>query len=146
MKNLKKLKVHPITSYLILILGLILISFILSIFNTSVTYNSINPATNELEKSIVAVNNMLNYDGIKFIISKAALNFISSTTLSTLIITLIGLGIADVIGLIQNYMKRKLIKVNPKLITFLLFRIAIFSSIVNEVGYAILIPLGALLF
>lgn len=146
MKKLKNLKLHPITSYLLLIIGIILVSFILSLFNTSVTYNSINPATNELEKSIVVVNNMLNYDGIKFMISNAALNFISSTTLSTLIITLIGLGIADATGFIQTFMKKRLVKINPKIITFLLFLIAIFSSIVNEVGYAILIPLGALLF
>ena len=89
---------------------------------------------------------MLSYEGIKYVLSNAAKNFISSTTLSTLIITLIGLGIAEETGFIQTFMKRRLVKVNPKVITFMLFLIALASSIVNEVGYAILIPIGALLF
>lgn len=145
-KKKKKFKFHPVTTYIILILGVILLSWILSLFGTSGTYSSINAQTNELEKNIVVVKNMLNYDGVKSVISNAATNFISFTTLSTLIITLIGLGIAEVTGLIQTVMKRRLIKVNPRVITFIIITLAVFSSIVNEVGYAILIPLGALLF
>ena len=145
-KKLKKLFLHPITTYILLIIGVLFISFVLSLFDVSATYNSINIATNGLEKTIVAVKNMLNYEGIRFIISNAALNFIKSSTLSTLIITLIGLGIAEATGFIQTFMKKRLVKLNPKIITFILFLVAVCSSIVNEVGYAILIPLGALLF
>lgn len=139
-------RVHPVTTFIILIVITILLSFILSLFHTSGTYNTINESTNELEKNIVEVKNMLSYDGAKSIISNAATNFISFTTLSTLIITLIGLGIAEVTGLIQTFLKRRLININPKFITFIIFLLAVFSSIVNEVGYAILIPLGVLLF
>lgn len=89
---------------------------------------------------------MLTYDGVKSIISNASTNFISFTTVSTLIITLMGIAVAEETGLIQVFMKRKLAKINPKIITFILFLLAVFSSIVNEVGYAVLIPLGALLF
>lgn len=145
-KRLKKISLHPVTTYILLTFGAVFLSFILSIFKVSATYSSINVTSNELEKTIVTVNNMLNYDGIKFIISNASLNFVKSTTLSTLIITLIGVGIADVTGFIQAFMKKRLIKIDPKILTFFLILISIFSSIVNEVGYAILIPLGALLF
>ncbi len=144
--KLKKFFLHPATTYILLIVITVILSLILSIFDVSTTYSSINYSSNQLEKTIVSVNNMFSYDGMKYIISKAATNFISSTTLSTLIITLIGLGIAESTGFIQTFMKKRLIKLNPKLITFFLFLIAVFSSIVNEVGYAILIPLGALLF
>lgn len=145
-RKIKKIKLHPITSYVLLIILIAIVSFILSAFDISYTYNSINIQTNELEKNMVSVTNLLSYDGVKSIISNAATNFISFTTLSTLIITLIGIGIADVTGLIQTFMKRKLAKINPKIITFIIFLLAVFSSIVNEVGYALLIPLGALLF
>lgn len=145
-KKNKKLKLHPVTSFIILILATILLSAILSIFNISASYDSINQDTNELEQTIVTVKNMLSYDGIKSIISNASTNFISFTTVSTLIITLMGIAVAEETGLIQVFLKRKLAKINPKIITFLLFLLAVFSSIVNEVGYAVLIPLGALLF
>lgn len=145
-KKKKKLKLHPTTSFIILIIITVVLSFILSLFDISASYDSVNIETNELEQTIVTVENMLSYEGIKSMISNASTNFISFTTVSTLIITLIGVAVAEETGLIQTFMKRKLAKINPRIITFLLFLTAVFSSIVNEVGYAVLIPLGALLF
>lgn len=145
-RKLKKFAFHPITTYILLIAVTIILSFLLSLFDFSTSYNTINVSNGNLEKTLVSVNNLLSYDGMKYVISNAAKNFISSTTLSTLLITLIGLGIAEATGFIETFMKRRLVKVNPKVITFIIFLLAVFSSIVNEVGYAFLIPLGALLF
>ena len=145
-KKLKELKLHPITSFIIMTIVIIILSAILSLFNITASYDSININTNELEQTMKTVKNMLSYDGIKSIISNASSNFVSLTTVSTLIITLIGISVAEETGLIQTVMKKRLTKTNPKMITFLLILLAVFSSIVNEVGYAVLIPLGALLF
>ena len=142
----RNIKLHPITGFVFLIIVVILLSAVLSLFNITASYDSLNTSTNELEQSFVTIKNMLSSDGIKFIISNASKNFASLTTLSTVIITLMGIGVAEETGLIQTFMKKKLIKLNPKLITFLLILLAVFSSIVNEVGYAVLIPIGALLF
>ena len=94
-KKNKKLKLHPVTSFIILIIATVLLSAILSLFNVSASYDSINLKTNELEQTIVTVKNMLSYDGIKSMISNASTNFISFTTVSTLIITLIGVAVAE---------------------------------------------------
>ena len=145
-KKNKKLKLHPITGFIIVTIAIILLSAVLSLFHITVSYDSVNIKNSELEQTMVTIKNMLSYDGIKSIVSNASTNFISFTTVSTLIITLMGIGVAEETGLIQTFMKRKLVKINPKLITFLLILVAVFSSIVNEVGYAVLIPLGALLF
>lgn len=145
-KKRKLKKLHPITTYILLMLGIILLSFILSLFNISATYSTINAQTNELEKTIVTVKNLLSYEGIGNIISNTTSSFASFTTLSTLIITLIGIGVAEVTGLVQVFMKRRFTKVNPRILTFILILLAVCSSIVNEVGYAILIPIGALVF
>lgn len=145
-KKVKQLKIHPITGFIILTIATIILSAILSLFNISATYDSVNLDTNELEQTVVTVKNMLTYDGIKSMFSNASKNFISITTVSTLVITLIGIAVAEETGLIQTFMKRKLTRINPKIITFIIFLLAVFSSIVNEVGYAVLIPLGALLF
>ncbi len=145
-KKMKLKKLHPITTYVLLTIGVILLSLILSLFKISATYSTINQQTNILEKTIITVNNLLSREGIEKIFSNATTNFASFTTLTTLIITLIGIEIAEVTGLIQTFMKKRFAKINPKTLTFILILLAIFSSIVNEVGYAILIPLGALLF
>ena len=41
-RKLKKITLHPITSFVLLIVGVILLSFILSLFNVSATYSNIN--------------------------------------------------------------------------------------------------------
>jgi len=145
-KKIKKFKLHPITSFIILTIATIILSAILSMFNFSVTYDSVNLKTNELEPTLVTVKNMLSYEGMKVIFGNASTNFVSFTTVSTVIITLIGIAVAQESGLIQTFLKKRISKIDPKIITFILFTVAVFSSIVNEVGYAVLIPLGALLF
>ena len=145
-KKTKKFKMHPITGFIFLILVTIALSGILSLFNITASYDSVNLKTGELEETIVTVKNMVSYDGLKSVIGNASTNFISFTTVSTIIITLIGVAVAEESGLVQTVLKRKLAKINPKILTFFLFLLAVFSSIVNEVGYAVLIPLGALLF
>ena len=60
-RKLKKITLHPITSFVLLIVGVILLSFILSLFNVSATYSNINIATGALEKTLVSVNNLLSY-------------------------------------------------------------------------------------
>ena len=130
------LKLHPITSFIILIVATIILSAILSLFNISASYDSVNITNNELSQSIATINSMLNSKGIKFIISNASKNFASLTTLSTVIITLMGIGVAEETGLLQTVMKRRLGKINPKLITFLLILTAVFSSIFSDLSFA----------
>lgn len=151
MKEKKKLKLkkfyfHPVSTFIILIFLTVLLSGLFSLFEMQATYSRINPNTNQLESVLVTVENLCNYDGLKYIISNAARNFMSFTTLSTLLIALIGLSVAQSSGLIDAFIKRVLVKLENKKITFLLILVATISSIINDVGYVILIPLGALVF
>jgi len=151
MKDKKKLKFkkvhfHPVTTFIILIGIVIILSGLFSLLEVQATYNKLNFATNELEKTLVTVKNLFNYDGIKYIVSNATRNFISFTTLSTLLISLIGLSVAQATGLLDAFIKRVLVKIDNKKITFILIFLATISSLINEVGYVILIPLAAIIF
>ena len=82
--KLKKFYFHPITVFIVLSFVVVLISAILSGLEMQATYNTVNATTKELESQIVSVENMLSFDGMKFIISNATTNFISFTPLATL--------------------------------------------------------------
>ncbi|MBE6157683.1 MAG: AbgT family transporter [Firmicutes bacterium] len=144
--KLKKFYFHPITMFLLFTLAIIVISPILSGLQMQATYNTINPNTNELEPTLVAVENMLSFDGMKFLIANATRNFISFAPLGTLLISLIGITIAEASGFIETLTKRHLSKLPKFTLTFLILFIATISSLINEVGYAILIPLIALIY
>jgi len=144
--KLKKFYFHPITTFIILIVATVLLSGILFALELQATYSKLNLTTNKLESTLVTVENLCNYDGIKYIISNAGKNFMSFTTLSTLLISLIGVSVAKSTGLFDTIIKRKLIKLDNKKITFLLVLLATISSLINEVGYVILIPLAAIIY
>lgn len=144
--KLKKFKLHPITTYLILILITILFSGIFSLFEMQATYNIVGAQSGILEKTLVNIENLLNYDGLRYLISNATINFITFTPLSMLLISLLGVGIAESSGLLDTIIRKKLLKLTGGVLTFLIIFISTISSLINEVGFAIMIPLAALLF
>ena len=144
--RLKKFYIHPITMFVALTIVLLITSFVLSLFEAQATYNTINTKTNELEPVLIAVENLLSFNGIKFLISDAAKNFMSFGPLGTFLITAIGLTIAESTGFIEALTKRHLSKIHPYVITYVLILLATISSLINEVGYAVLIPLAALIY
>ena len=143
--RLKKFSFHPITSFIVLTLFVMILSSLLSFLNIQSSYSRIT-SSNELESVVVTVDGLFNIEGFKYLISNAARNFVSFTPLSTLLIGLIGLSVAHASGLIDSLIKRKTLKIKNRTLTFLIIFVAAISSIINEVGYVILIPLAALIF
>ena len=151
MRNKRKLKLkkfyfHPITVYLILTFLILILSAILSGLQMQATYNTISSTTNELENTLVTVENLFNFDGLKYIFSNAMTNFLSFAPLGMLLLTLFGLSIAKSTGFLDTLCKRCLIKIDKKILTFIVIFLATISSLINDVGYVILIPIAALLF
>ena len=144
--RLKKFYFHPITVFIVLSIVVVLASAILSGFEMQATYNTINETTKEMETTIVAVENLLSFDGMKFIISNAATNFISFAPLVTLLISLIGLSIAQATGFIEAFSRKYIKKLSHTQMTFIVILIATISSLINEIGYAVLIPLVAMFY
>lgn len=144
--HLKKFYFHPITVFVVLSLVVVLLSGILSKFEMQATYNIINANTKELESTIVSVENLLSFDGMKFIISNAATNFISFAPLGMLLISLIGLCIAEATGFIEAFSRKYIRKLSSIQLTFIIIFVATISSLINEIGYEILIPLVAMIY
>ena len=144
--KLKKFYLHPITSFVIMTFIVVILSAILSAFEMQATYNVVNSNTNELESTLVVVENMRSFDSMKFIIRNATRNFISFAPLGMLLIALIGITISEATGFIETFSRRVLRKIPKEILTFIIIFIATCSSLINEIGYALLIPLVALIY
>ena len=144
--RLKRFYLHPITSFIILTLLVVIVSGILYLFQTQGRYNTVNVNTNEMESTLVVVENLFCFDGLKFLISNASKNFLSFGPLGMLLISLMGITIGEGTGFIESITKRLISKLSKNTITFLVIFVATISSLINEVGYAILIPLAALIY
>ena len=144
--KLKKFHLHPVTALILLTLLTIILSGILSLIGAQATYTTVNPTTGNIEKNLVVVENLFGFGGLKYLISSATKNFISFTTLSNLLIALIGLGICQATGLLDTFIKRVLSKVDNRKLTFMFIFAATISSLINDIGYVVIIPLAAITF
>lgn len=124
----------------------IILSFIGSMFNWQGTYIRINPITGALERNIVAIENMISGEGIRYIIGNAISNFVSFAPLGMMVISLIGIGIAYKSGLFAVLFPLVGKRMNKITITFSIALLGILSSFGGEIGYVVLIPLAALFF
>ena len=162
---------HPVLMFFYLMIGVILLSAILSFFGVSVTeqvavpvpievtpdfYEDVSEYTlsgfgdDDVEFVIVeqtiTINSLLNIDGIRFLFTSFVPNFQGFGALAVTLIAMMGAGAAEVAGLLAALI-RKLVQVAPRaLISYLIVFIGVLASVASDAGYLILIPLGAAAF
>ena len=146
MKNKKKTTLHPIMSFLILMLITIIISGILGFFNLSTNYNMINAIRGGFESTTVAVTSLLSLSGLKLIFRTTAANFATFAPLATLLIILIGIGIMDKSGFLQSFFSLLTKNASKFRVTWTLSLILILASIMGDIAFIVFIPLVALFF
>ena len=142
----EKSQLHPALLLFILTIIIMVVSSLGSILNLETTYYNVNTVTGELETQIVTINNLFNRTGLQYLVSNMLTNFINFAPLGTLILGLMGVGVAYKSGFLNAFFKM-IIKDKPKkLFTFLVVLLGVISSMFYEVGYVILIPVAAILF
>ena len=65
----KKIRLHPALVFLILTIGIMIISSIGSILNLEASYYVVNEATGDLTTQVVTINNLFNRTGLQYLIS-----------------------------------------------------------------------------
>ena len=110
--RLKKFYFHPITLYIVMTIIVIILSGIFSGLQMQSTYRVVNENTYDLDPTLIAVENLLSFNGFKYLISNATKNFLSFGPLASLIISLIGITVAEATGLIETFSKKYLLPPN----------------------------------
>ena len=137
---------HPAVIFLILAGLVIVLSALLSLLGTSVTYQIVNPATHEITQSTATVNSLLSVDGIRFMLTSAVRNFLGFGPVGVILVAMVGVGLAEEAGLVGALI-RKIVAVAPRrAITLIVVFLGVLSSVASDAGYLVLIPLGAAAF
>ncbi len=130
---------HPVTLFAILALIVLVLSALISQFGISVEH----PGN---EGEIVEVKNLLNKEGIQYIFLSMTENFINFAPLGIVLVTMLGIGLAEHTGLISALLRGFVLSVPKQLITASLVFAGIMSSVASDAGYVVLPPLGAVIF
>lgn len=133
---------HPVVLFIALALIVIVVSAIGESKGWSAPY--IDGRTGEATN--VEVVSLANTDGLKFIFNSAVKNFTNFAPLGTVLVAIMGVGVAEYSGLINISLKKVLLGVNPKWLTAVVVFVGIMSNIADASGYVLVIPLGAMLF
>jgi aminobenzoyl-glutamate transport protein len=137
---------HPVVIFLILIAIVIVLSVLLSLFGTTVSFERINAETGEIEIATTGIRSLLNIDGIRFMYESLVPNFMSFTAVGLMIAAMIGAGVAEASGLVTALI-RKLVAVAPsRALSYILAFVGILSSVAADAGYLVLIPLAGVAF
>ncbi len=130
---------HPITLFAIFSLLVVVLSALLASLGVSV-HDPANP------EQMIQVNNLLSVEGIRYLFTSAVGNFTNFAPLGTVLVTMLGIGLAERSGLISALLRSMVIAVPQRLLTAALVFAGIMSSMASDAGYVILTPLGAVLF
>ena len=144
--NKRELKLHPAILLFLLTIVIMIISSVGSILNLEATYYNVNSITGELETQIVTINNLFNRSGIQYLVSNMLNNFTTFAPLGTLIVGLMGVGVAYKSGFLNSFFKMITKDKPKKLFTFLVILFGVISSMFFEASYVIVLPLSAVLF
>jgi aminobenzoyl-glutamate transport protein len=164
---------HPAIIFAGLCVFVIVLSFLLALFNVSATYEvaeappvqveetelagSIQPEAvvpplsevdlePEIRTQTTKIESLISVDGIRFIFTSFVQNFANFSVVAVIFVAMIGVGVAEKAGLMAALI-RKLVKVAPaRAIAFIIVLLGVLSSVASDAGYLILIPLGAAAF
>ena len=137
---------HPTTLFVILCAVIMIISHIAYKLGVEVNYQGIDVKTNELKDLTVGVVSLLTPDGIRYMFTSAIKNFTGFAPLGTVLVALLGVGVAEGSGLISTLLRKLVTSTPKKFVTVVVVFAGVMSSIASDAGYVVLIPLGAVIF
>ncbi len=129
---------HPATLFFLFGVLVIVFSWVMSLFNLEV----LHPGTGE----IVRPTNLMSREGLHLIVTEMVHNFTSFAPLGTVLVAMLGIGIAEGSGLIATILRLLVLSAPRKLLTFVIVFAGILSNTASEVGYVLLVPLSAIIF
>ena len=137
---------HPITLFALFTLGIILVSALCALLGVSATGELINSKTLELETQTVTAVSLLSKEGVVYMLTSMVSNFTSFAPLGVVLVTMLGIGCAEGSGYLSALLK-KMVSVTPRaIITPVVVLLGVMSNIATDIGYVVLIPVGALVF
>ena len=133
---------HPVMLFIGLAVAVVVVSFL--VFRAGITANYFDARTGE--DAVVSAVNLLSPEGLRYIFNSATSNFTSFAPLGTVLVAMLGVGVAEWSGLINVSLKKLLTNTHPALLTAVVVFAGIMSNIASDAGYVVVIPLGAVMF
>jgi aminobenzoyl-glutamate transport protein len=128
----------PTSLFAILALVIVVLSGIAAQFDLSVAH----PTTGKIIEPV----SLLSVAGLHRILTEMVTNFTGFAPLGTVLVAMIGIGVAEVSGFIGAVMRMIVLRSPRALLTPVVVFCGVMSNAASEVGYVLLVPLAAIIF
>ena len=137
---------HPVTLFALICVGVLALSGIAGFFEWQVPDPRPEGARGRSEDGIIHAVSLLTPEGLRRIGMGLVTNFTSFAPLGTVLVALLGVGIAEHSGLLGAVVRSMVLGAPRNLLTMVVVFAAVVSNTASEMGYVVLIPLAAVVF
>jgi aminobenzoyl-glutamate transport protein len=137
---------HPVTLFALFCLGIILISGLAAAMGLQVDDPRPPGARGRSPTGIIEARSLLTGDGLRWIVTNLVTNFAGFAPLGTVLVALLGVGVAERSGLLSAAIRGVVLSAPKKLVTVAVVFAGVQSNMASEMGYLVVVPLGAAIF
>lgn len=103
-------------------------------------------ASHPVDQRVFEAKSLFSQAGLQWALTHTVRNFTQFAPVGTVLVAVLGIGIAERSGLIGVLLQRLVQAAPKKLLSFVVVFAGVMSSIAADAGYVVLVPLAALLF
>ncbi|WLR47349.1 AbgT family transporter [Halobacillus litoralis] len=113
-------------------------SWIISLFGVTTT----QPGTGEE----IAIKSLISGEGLQYILTSMLENFTGFKPLGLVLAMMLGIGLANKVGLLETAIKSTILKAPKSLITYAVIFVGILGNLASDAAFVIVPPLAAMVF
>jgi aminobenzoyl-glutamate transport protein len=137
---------HPVTLFALFALSVVLVSGLLGAFGLAVEDPRPEGAAGRAADGMIRVVSLLNADGVRRIVLNLVTNFTSFVPLGTVLVAMLGVGVAERSGLLTAVIRAMVLRAGARTVTVTIVLAGVLSNTASEMGYVVLVPLAAMVF
>lgn len=128
----------PFMLFVILAVLAILLSWLISSFGTTV----VHPGTGEE----LPIRSLVSTEGLQYILTSMLSNFTGFAPLGVVLAMMLGIGLAEKVGLLESAIKKSILNAPRSLVTYVVIFIGILGNLASDAAFVIIPPLAAMVF
>ena len=137
---------HPVTLFALFALGVVLLSGVAGWLDLSVVDPRPEGAKGRSPTGTITAVSLMNAAGFRRIVTSVVSNFTSFKPLGTVLVALLGVGVAEASGLLGAGVRAAVLKAPARMVTVVIVFSGVLSNTASEMGYVVLIPLAAVVY
>jgi aminobenzoyl-glutamate transport protein len=137
---------NPVTLFFFFCVAVVVASGLAGFFDLAVKDPRPPGSKGVSPDGMITAVSLLNAEGLRLMVMKAVKNFTDFVPLGTVLVSMLGVGVAEYSGLLTAGVRSIVLKAPAKLLTFAVVFAGIISNTASEMGYVVLVPLGGYIF